>query len=253
MRESSAEFGALSNKIRVLDAWSDPQGWLPEARPGRVQLTRLQDVANAVLSAADHKRPFSLFVDDLASLVLRHSAAKVVAWLASLERAGAAPVVALLHRECVSEACDLAGLEHAASTLVRMLAGATPRCSLVHKRGSGRVAEESLEFAPRGDGTLRASAATTVAEGSEGKAAPAPAPDPTAGLSFNMKLTDKQRAERAAAPLPYAHRGNEVTGHAAPLAALIEQVTRAPAAGPADGDKSDGEDDDDDPDQDLDI
>lgn len=86
-------------------------------------------------------------------------------------------------------------------------------------------------------------------------------PDPAANLPFNLRLTEKQKAAKAATVLPYMHRGNRNTkttvssattpsGDALNFSSLQDMINAVTNSGPANMSDSDSESD---PDDDLDI
>jgi Elongator subunit Iki1 len=75
-------------------------------------------------------------------------------------------------------------------------------------------------------------------------------PDPTANLSFNMRLTDKQKTMRANTPLPYT-QARQPAASSVGLGAMIDAVTNVVPSGTVTD--SDDDSDSSDPDDDLDI
>jgi len=173
-------------------------------------------------------------------------------------------------------------LQHAASAVIEIRppsqAGYDVGMSMMFKRTSGKVARANEDGLALDSGLLRTAPAIAVKikggkKESKSKAktteqvvaevksnrvtpsAPSSISSPSSsdvlgeGLSFNVGLTAKQRADRAAVPLPYAHRG-----HLDQAQAAFTLNNHNEDDDDEEGSDSDDDDDDDeDPDDDLDV
>ncbi|RKP08708.1 Elongator complex protein 5 [Thamnocephalis sphaerospora] len=119
-------------------------------------------------------------------------------------------------------------------------------CAVQHRRKTGKVTTETVHIVYSAHGEIESTAVYKARSGLVVDSAPMPTaePDPAANLSFNLTLTDEQRAARDEVVLPYlkAQEGSGASGTSATGGGSIYYTP-----------DSDDDFDEEDPDDDLDI
>lgn len=232
----------IASRLVHHDCFSDPLGWtgsgalIPETltAPDFPHAHGVIDLRAAVGGASGPDRwPLCVVLDSLSPLLLHAGWPRVLSRLRALadrrhdDGVQVRQVVALLHGDAHAEGTTADAVRHAASTVLT-LTSAPPRAfphvpgsgstsgsgqaapqscfdvSVLHKRRSGKVVRldermavvDGFESRLIADGA-RSSGATTANSGE------APVCDPTAELTFNLRLTEDERKARDRVALPY--------------------------------------------------
>lgn len=250
-------------RVVCVDGYSDPNNWkirddisadkAATASIGDLRrpncLVETTEAAAAVEGVVGRRR--LVVVDSLSRYTLLHqipAACRSVQKLCSEQRT--TQFVTVLHRT-LHESSSVAAIEHLATsrcTLVNLKgdSGQDTTYELVHRRRTGKIVKEAAAYRIANDSGVK-----VFRVGSDGAAMmPTPTvkdrslePDPTAGLTFDLTLSESEKKARAGLVLPYKHSDARKT---------IELKTGATSQiyyQPDDDDDFDDED----PDDDLDI
>ncbi|KAJ3280877.1 hypothetical protein HK104_000350 [Borealophlyctis nickersoniae] len=230
----------------VVNVHSSVYAWdtTPEQTADRAQRAHestVDGLADCIeeIVGAESSQKITVLLDSLNSLILGHplsKAADLVKRLSnlssdvvriivpfhgdipSLHSAPAMTIDAILAHLCttyinVRHSKDVARGEDFVSLDAQSPAGAV--CDVIHKKKSGRVARELVYFeVSQSTGRLIFTVFDDMKGMEEGvqqlKVSTAPAKDPTANLSFNLRLTEEQKSARSEVVLPYM-KAQEVT------------------------------------------
>ncbi|KAH7960432.1 hypothetical protein HPB49_019512 [Dermacentor silvarum] len=148
--------------------------------------------------------PFTLIIDSLSTALIYHPLDDVYMGLLCLLRkiASLQMIVALLHTD-VHEEHEVGKLCHLATTTLTPYAhdsASTLGCKILHKKPSGRVVRDDEEFVLKPD--LSITDIKKVAQKQDVKPL-AQQPDPTANLTFNLRLSEEEKAAKDNLVLPY--------------------------------------------------
>ncbi|KAH6933214.1 hypothetical protein HPB50_013534 [Hyalomma asiaticum] len=159
------------------------------------------------------KEPFTLIIDSLSTALIYHQFDDVYVGLLCLLRKikSLQMIVALLHTD-VHEEHEVDKLCHLATTTLTLYKHDTPnalRCKTVHRKPGGRVVREDEEFVLMPD--LSITDIKKVAQKQEAKPLPQQ-PDPTANLTFNLRLSEEEKAARNNLVLPYVKTSSSSKG-----------------------------------------
>lgn len=148
--------------------------------------------------------PFTLVIDSLSTALIYHQYRDVYMNLMCLLRKAESLqlVMALLHTD-VHEEHQVSQLCYVANTILKMYAHENERmagCKIVHKKPGGRVLREDEEFVLTAD--LLITDIKKVVHKKEEKPV-AQQVDPAANLTFNLRLSDVEKAAKDSLVLPY--------------------------------------------------
>uniref|UniRef100_A0A1E1X5G3 Elongator complex protein 5 n=1 Tax=Amblyomma aureolatum TaxID=187763 RepID=A0A1E1X5G3_9ACAR len=153
---------------------------------------------------SEEKEPFILVIDSVSTALIYHQFEDVYMGLLFLSRKVECLqlVMALLHAD-VHEEHQVSKLCYLADTTLAVymhdsakLAG----CKIVHRKPGGRVLREDEEFVLTAD--LSITDIKKVVQKKEEKPV-AQQPDPAANLTFNLRLSDEEKAAKDSLVLPY--------------------------------------------------
>lgn len=202
------------NKSRLTfhDGFSDLLGWQnPDGLNVDTDLIRYLN--NKPGFHAHHS--VAIVIDSLSPLMLHRDApytCQTVARLmsAKIQEAEVEQVVGLLHKD-LHDNHSLHLLDHLATTIVKVtppkLCQFHMACNTLHKRLSGKVIkiDEHLNL----DDQYNIQDVTEVKQiDKRNIAVESSQPDPTANLTFNLSLTDKEKEARSKVKLPYTYDAN---------------------------------------------
>lgn len=155
------------------------------------------------------KEPFTIVIDSLSTVMMNHRFEDVYVGLLCLLRKVKAVqlVLALLHTDVHGEH-EVAKLCHlATTTLTPYHLQDTPNaagCKTVHRKPGGRILRQEEEFILKPDLSI---ADIKKVDRQKLEAKPAPQqPDPTANLTFNLRLSDEEKATKDSLVLPYIRK-----------------------------------------------
>ncbi|XP_054917279.1 elongator complex protein 5 isoform X2 [Dermacentor andersoni] len=159
------------------------------------------------------KEPFTLVIDSLSTALIYHPFDDVYMGLLCLLRRikSLQMIVALLHTD-VHEEHEVDKLCHLAATTLTPYAHdsvGTLGCKIVHKKPSGRVVRDDEEFVLKPD--LSITDIKKVAQKQDAKPF-VQQPDPTANLTFNLRLSEEEKAAKDNLVLPYIKKPSSSTG-----------------------------------------
>ena len=231
---------ANQTNLEVFNPGSDPLGWLGKST--RVSCNDLcRDLLSCLQPYKDQK--VTVIFDSLSLVMIQNSAAYACQLLHRIGNIGKdTTIIGLLHRD-LHEKNVVELLEHQASSILHLSPAInSPHYALahtLHKKTTGKVvrSREYFSLTERHEisDTQDASNIVDTSSMMEGILAP----DPTANLTFNLSLTEREKDDRSRVPLPYMH--HKQAGGTASGGKIFYQ--------PDDADDFDEED----PDDDLDI
>ncbi|XP_049519749.1 elongator complex protein 5-like [Dermacentor silvarum] len=177
------------DRIAIHDAFSAPDKCTP---------------STWVEKFSKENEPFTLIIDSLSTALIYHPLDDVYMGLLCLLRkiASLQMIVALLHTD-VHEEHEVGKLCHLATTTLTPYAhdsASTLGCKILHKKPSGRVVRDDEEFVLKPD--LSITDIKKVAQKQDVKPL-AQQPDPTANLTFNLRLSEEEKAAKDNLVLPY--------------------------------------------------
>lgn len=191
---------SAAQKLHFHNAYSDPLGWTD--RPAfTVSRFSLEELAHLVKQPA-HSKPATLVIDSL-SWILRHESPPVVCkTLQQLKKGGAVrAVIGLLHAD-LHQRGTVGSLCHLASSVITVWPGPRGEDALakITKRSkSGKVMQDEVIFSVSEDLTVaihnKPCHKTTDSEEQQA--------DPTANLTFNLRLSDTERQAKEKLALPF--------------------------------------------------
>uniref|UniRef100_L7M7L7 Elongator complex protein 5 n=1 Tax=Rhipicephalus pulchellus TaxID=72859 RepID=L7M7L7_RHIPC len=157
--------------------------------------------------------PFTIVIDSLSTALVYHPFDDIYMGLLCLLRKikSLQMIVALLHTD-VHEEHEVDKLCHLATTTLTpyMRDGAsTLGCKTVHRKPGGRVAREDEEFFLKPD--LSMTDIKKVAQKQDAKPV-TQQPDPTANLTFNLRLSEEEKAAKDNLVLPYVKTASSSKG-----------------------------------------
>ncbi|PRP86040.1 hypothetical protein PROFUN_05811 [Planoprotostelium fungivorum] len=220
----SARLGQKTNQIIFLDCWSDAYGWNAEDQNPSEEIWRdINDTAGLVSYITEwrKKHPQDAFIVlDHISRLHHHSPADgglLPLILQSLRQevssTHACHVIAFSHTELLS-ASAASALEYISDAIVRVSLDTTTtsqplvKTETVLRRRSGK-SQVSQELYKRTTDNVRRLVDFELTKASSGEPAKAgKQSDPTANLTFNLKLTDEENKARESVVLPYRHHLN---------------------------------------------
>lgn len=180
------------DRIVIHDAFGTPDKYAPSTWVERFR---------------EEKEPFALVIDSVSTALIYHPFEDVYMGLQCLLRKAESLqlVMGLLHTDVhaehqVSQLCCLA------STTLTVYAHDSAKmasCKIVHRKPGGRVLRENEEFVLTTD--LFITDIKKVVHKKEEKPVAQQA-DPTANLTFNLRLSDEEKAARDSLVLPYIKR-----------------------------------------------
>ncbi|KAK3583826.1 hypothetical protein CHS0354_022870 [Potamilus streckersoni] len=235
------------NRIEIHDGFRDIGGWLDSSSISvNTDLVKYFDN----LSGRHAKQVVAIVINSVSPLLLHRTVPYTCQTISRLARqidtADVEQIVCLVHQD-LHDNHEVAQLEHMCSTIIRIEPSAHPQfnfCTgILHKRVSGKIVRrlehfnirENYEVYDVTEVKMSCSKSSIKEESSI---------DPTANLTFNLSLTDEEKAARSQVKLPYMHDENR------------QDATLSKSVGEGkifyQPDEADDFDDDD-PDDDLDI
>ncbi|XP_057710841.1 elongator complex protein 5 isoform X2 [Corythoichthys intestinalis] len=187
--------GSPIERLRFHDAYSDPLGW-----SGRGAFTVDRFCAESVTALVEPSSPGrrAVLVIDSLSWILRHSGpAAVCRAVRQLRNDGSVVIVGLLHRDLHPRG-TVGSLCRSAASVVAVDAGPRGAEAKVTKRlKSGKVLQDEEVFSVDDD-------LTVVGRSEPSRVRPRePEMDPTAHLTFNLRLSDLEREAKEKLALPF--------------------------------------------------
>ncbi|XP_078614860.1 elongator complex protein 5-like [Branchiostoma floridae x Branchiostoma japonicum] len=215
--------GANISKIHSHDGFSDPLRWEEQKRDSsadRIDLTSPPDFLGHIKKTPSKASPVAVVIDSLTPLLQKYPGYVICRALQRLLRARlesdgteVSQVVAGFHGD-LHDNSTAAALRHMATTWVQLQEGAESptqggagfhgNCEVLHRRKSGKVIrqDEVYHISPQWSLTSRVQK-TPVRPAVQGEQEPQA--DPTANLTFNLRLTDTEKEARSRVVLPYMH------------------------------------------------
>ncbi|XP_074479104.1 elongator complex protein 5 [Sebastes fasciatus] len=190
--------GSPVQRLHFHNAYTDPLGWTDHPA-FTVHQFCLEELTRLV-KQTPHPKPATLVIDSL-SWILRHVGAPAVCkTLQQLRKGGAVrAIIGLLHadmhqRGTVGSVCNLAT---SVVTVAPGMKGDEAVAKLIKRSKSGKVVQDEEIFSIRDDLTV------IVLSRQLGPKQNDPETDPTANLTFNLRLSDKERKAREKLALPF--------------------------------------------------
>ncbi|XP_068164673.1 elongator complex protein 5 isoform X4 [Antennarius striatus] len=236
--------GSQIQRLRFHNAHTDPLGWNDE-KTFTVQQFSLEALRHLV-EQTSHPKPAALVIDSLSWILRHHSPSIVCRTLDQLRKGGTVrAVIGLLHadmhqRGTVGSVCHLAT---SVITVAPGMKGDEAVAKMTKRSKSGKVVQDEEIFSIRDDLTV----ITQSRPSPPGLRPTEPAEqemDPTAKLTFNLRLSGAEREAKEKLSLPFVFSKEKKT-------ALLHSV---PGSGKILYEPDANDDfDDEDPDDDLDV
>lgn len=194
---------SASQRLHYHNAYSDPLGWTDQPaftikRFSLEELTRL-------VKQPSHSKPATLVIDSL-SWILRHvSPTSVCKILQQLKKGGAVrAVICLLHAD-LHQRGTVGSICHLASSVITVwpgMRGEDALAKITKRSKSGKVTQDEVIFSVSEDLTVTvqnkpSQTGHKAADPEEQQA------DPTANLTFNLRLSDTERQAKENLSLPF--------------------------------------------------
>ncbi|XP_037333894.2 elongator complex protein 5 [Pungitius pungitius] len=210
--------GSPVQRLHFHNAYSDPLGWTDQPA-FTVHQFCLEELSRLVKQTS-HPKPATLVIDSL-SWILRHlSPPAVCATLHQLRKRGAVrAIIALLHgdmhqRGTVGSVCHLAS---SVITVAPGMKGGDAVAKITKRSKSGKVVQDEDIFTINND-------LTVVVQSKHSQLGPKQAEteeqeiDPTAHLTFNLRLSNKEREAKEKLALPFVFSKEKKTAllHSSP-------------------------------------
>lgn len=189
-------------RLHIHNAYEDPLGWTKKSA-FTVQNFSLNYLTELLKHTAQEKAP--IIVIDSLSWILRHvCATSVCSTLHQLKKGGSArAVIGLLHAD-VHQKGTVGSVCHLATAHIAVTPGNTEdNClaKITKRTKSGKVLQDELAFNIKEDFTVMLhKSSNTVAQQSVHEEHEM---DPTANLTFNLRLSDKEREAKEKLSLPF--------------------------------------------------
>lgn len=204
MSEKELEYGlkdAPVQRLHIHDAYKDPLGWTDEPT-FTVQHFCLNYITSIVKQTSQPK--IATLVIDSLSWIMRHiSTATVCSTLNQLKKGGAVRgIIGLLHAD-MHQRGTVGSVCHLATSLITLAPSTTKdKCiaKMTKRTKSGKVLQDELLFSINEACTVtihKSNAETQQMEKKESEM------DPTANLTFNLRLSDREREAKEKLSLPF--------------------------------------------------
>ncbi|XP_068612031.1 elongator complex protein 5 isoform X1 [Brachionichthys hirsutus] len=236
--------GSQIQRLRFHNAHTDPLGWTDE-KAFTVQQFNLEALVHLV-KQTPRPKPATLVIDSLSWILRHHSPSVVCRTLDQLRKGGSVrSIISLLHadmhhRGTVGSVCQLAT---SVITVAPGMEGDGTVAKMTKRSRSGKVVQDEEIFMIKGDFTVVTQSRPSptglrLADPEEQEM------DPTAKLTFNLRLSDAERKAREKLSLPFVFSKEKKTAllHSGPGSGKIHYEPDA-------NDDFDEED----PDDDLDL
>lgn len=189
-------------RLHVHNAYEDPLGWTKKAAFS-VQQFCLNDLTK-VLKLTSHQKTPILVIDSL-SWILRHVCTTTVcSTLQQLKKGGSLrAIIGLLHAD-LHQKGTVGSVCHLATSLIAITPGNIgDNClaKITKRAKSGKVLQDEHTFSIRKDLTVTLHKSSNTAPQQTGQEEHKM--DPTANLTFNLRLSDKEREAKDKLPLPF--------------------------------------------------
>ncbi|CAH1239435.1 ELP5 [Branchiostoma lanceolatum] len=215
--------GANISKVQSHDGFSDPLQWEEQNRDpssDRIDLASALDFLGHLKRTPVKTSPVAVVIDSLTPFLQNYPGYVICRALQRLLRARlesdgieVSQVVAGFHGDLHDDS-TAAALRHMATTWVQLQEGAESptqggagfhgNCEVLHRRKSGKVIRQAevYHISPQWSLTSRVQKAPVRPVAHVEQEAQV---DPTANLTFNLRLTDTEKEARSRVVLPYMH------------------------------------------------
>ncbi|KAK2863135.1 hypothetical protein Q5P01_002668 [Channa striata] len=194
---------SLTERLHFHNAFTDPLGWTDHPA-FTVHQFNLEDLTH-VVKQTSHSKPATLVIDSL-SLVLRHvSAPAVCRTLQQLKKGDAVrSIISLLHAD-IHQRGTVGSICHLATSIITVapgLKGDEAVAKITKRLKSGKVMQDEEVFSIKDDFTV-------IVQGKPNHTGPRQddpeelETDPTANLTFNLRLSDTEREAKEKLALPF--------------------------------------------------
>lgn len=195
--------GSPIQRLHFHNAYTDPLGWTDHP-PFTVHQFCFEEVTRLV-KQAPHPKPVTLVIDSL-SWILRHLSPPVVCkTLQQLRKGGAVrAIIGLLHadmhqRGTVGSVCHLAT---SVITVAPGIKGDEAVAKITKRSKSGKVMQDEEIFSIKDDLTVTVQSKPSLL-GAKQADPEEQETDPTANLTFNLRLSDTEREAKEKLALPF--------------------------------------------------
>ncbi|XP_034020433.1 elongator complex protein 5 [Thalassophryne amazonica] len=203
--------GSEVERLHFHNAYIDPLGWSDHPAFTVHQFT-VSELTHLVKKTQQPKPP-TLVIDSLSSILRHHSTSAVCDTLQRLKKGGAVrAIIGLLHvdmhqRGTVGSLCQLST---SVITVEPSLRGDEAAAKITKRSKSGKVMQDEEVFSIKED-------LSVIVQTKPSQLAPRqagleePQMDPTANLTFNLLLSDKEREAKERLTLPFAFSDEKKT------------------------------------------
>lgn len=190
------------HRLYIHNAYKDPLGWTKEAA-FTVQHFNVNDLTQ-FLKLTSHQKPPVLVIDSI-SWILRHMCTTTVcSTLHQLKKGGyVKAIIGLLHAD-MHQKGTVGSICHLATSLISVTPGNTSdNClaKITKRTKSGKVLQDEYTFSSREDLTVTLHKSSNTAPQQIGQEEHEV--DPTANLTFKLRLSENEREAREKLSLPF--------------------------------------------------
>jgi len=210
--------GNVSGKLRIVDGFSNPFGWKQNngnSKPNVVSCSHISQlpslktiIANQLNEFGEEKQAQSVIFIDSLSTLLAHSPLDAVSRFVMSISQLRAKLICILHEDILSLE-ELSKLRYLFSTNATLSAPVLNNVSLSisisHKHSNGKITNSVEHFKVGGINPTLLEYIPMRKEREGSSVSEKKKLDPTANLTFNLKLTDEEKSAKDSVMLPYTH------------------------------------------------
>uniref|UniRef100_A0A4W5PKU1 Elongator complex protein 5 n=1 Tax=Hucho hucho TaxID=62062 RepID=A0A4W5PKU1_9TELE len=192
-----------AQRLHFHNAYSDPLGWTGNS-PFTVHQFTLEDIGT-LLKQTPQAKAVTLVIDSLSWILRHHDPAAICQKLQALKKGGVVrAVIGLLHSD-LHQRGTVGSIRHLATSVITVAPGTRGLGAVAkttRRTKSGKLMQDEEIFSISEDLTVtiqskRSHSGSTPMNTDESEV------DPTANLTFNLRLSDTQREAKEKLPLPF--------------------------------------------------
>lgn len=193
--------GAPVQRLHIYDAYKDPLGWTDQPI-FTVQHFCINEITRIVKKTSQPKTA-TLVIDSLSWIMRHNSTTTVCSTLNQLKKGGAVRgIIGLLHAD-MHQRGTVGSVCHLAASVITLVPGSIEnkyRAKITKRIKSGKVLQDELLFSVNEDSTVTIHKSNSDPQQTEHKELEM---DPTANLTFNLRLSDREREAKEKLSLPF--------------------------------------------------
>lgn len=191
-------------RLHFHDAYTDPLGWT-ESPPFTVHQFSSEHIVS-LLKQTPHPKGTTLVIDSLTWILRHHNPAGVCQTLQQLKKGGAvSTVVGLLHSD-LHQRGTVGSICHLATSVITVTTGPRGQCAAIAKTTrrskTGKIMQDEEIFSIKEDLTVLIHSKASHPRSTQTSAEETEA-DPTANLTFSLRLSETERQAKEKLALPF--------------------------------------------------